>query len=102
MTTYKAVLGVEEFQARGELFVACLQEEPEKILSRPDQLHQQMCSKCKEFRKTEKRKENERISLVEFNTGSRVVPYFSKLSTEKEKKVVKSWNESYKVKARLG
>lgn len=101
MTAFKAVFGVEAFQAWNEFDAACFDEEPDSLSDRLGLLHQQLYSRGRESRAQAKKEYDKRVNPVESEIGDRVLFWTIELSKAESMKILKLWIGPYKVNERL-
>ena len=102
MTPYKAVFGVDAFEAWGEVDRACFDDEPDSLAERLSLLHKELLSKAGVSRKRAKAQYDKRLNPEIYEEGDRVLLWSVKLNKEEGKKIVKPWIGPYKVTGKLG
>ena len=102
MTPYKAMFGVEAFEAWGEVDRDCMEDEPESLAKRLSLLHKQLLSKGKVSRGRAKKQYDKKVNPVEYSVGDRVLLWSVKINNKEGKKIVKPWVGPYRVSGRLG
>lgn len=102
MSPYKAVFGIDAFEAWAELDIDRVMGEPEGLAGELAALHKQLISTGKKARARGKKQYDKTINPVEFNIGERVLLWSVKLNSKEGNKVIKPWIGPYVVIGRLG
>lgn len=102
MTPFKAVSGVEAFQAWSHVDSVCFDDRPSCLANRLAMLCQQLYGRDRESEARAEKDYDKLINHIEFEIGDRVLLRSIELSKAEGKKVFKPWNSPYEVKERLG
>lgn len=101
MTPYKAVFGVEPFEAWGELDLDRVVRVPESLAQSLAVLHRQLLGKALISKARAKVPYDKNVNPISYDVGDRVLPWSIELSKREGKKVVKPWLGPYRVVTRL-
>lgn len=101
-TPFKAIFGIDAFEAWGQVDQSCFEEEPDSLAERLAVLHKQLLCKGMDARGKANKAYDRKVNPIEFFIGDRVLVWSEMLNNLEGKKIIKPWIGPYLIKGRLG
>eukprot|EP00171_Calliarthron_tuberculosum_P012597 IDg12597t1 len=102
MTPFKAMFGIDAFEAWSELDIESYEDEPINLATGLSRLHSHLVGKTSRARVHAAKQYDKAVKETEYHVGDRVLLWSSELAKREGNKTCKPWIGPYKVTSKLG